>query len=317
MEQQKKSRITPAGQAVIKKTAAWGRANKRYRKQVIAALVVILLWCYLLYGIKEFFKRKRNRILAAIPAAGILIWLLTAGVLYLSDDTRYRQGIQKLYRIMEASAEQETGSGETAAEEAQEVQEEEIGYDIAALWAVNPDCVGWLRIEDTGIDEPVMQRAGDENYYLRRDFFGKRNKNGCLILDEDSSVSEGCDNLIIHGHNMKSGEMFGELENYKDPEYASEHALIQFETKEGVREFQVMAAFYSRVFYEDEAVFKYYDFTKILTYDSFLYYYKNIKKMSLYDTGVEANWGDCFLTLSTCSGHEEHGRFVVIAKQIE
>ena len=93
--------------------------------------------------------------------------------------------------------------------------------EYEALWQQNEDFIGWLKIEDTVVDYPVMQCLEDENYYLSHDFYEEENKNGCLILDNDSNAGIGTmeqdytngaapsTNLIIHGHTMKSGQMFG------------------------------------------------------------------------------------------------------------
>ena len=85
---------------------------------------------------------------------------------------------------------------------------------------------GWLVIPGTNIDYPVMWTPEDENYYLYKDFEGRKNSNGSLILDTDSCLDPLTTNLIIHGHNMKSGAMFGNLTDYEDPDYYKEHKNI-------------------------------------------------------------------------------------------
>lgn len=188
----------------------------------------------------------------------------------------------------------------------------------ADIFAQNADMVAWLSIEGTKIDYPVMQTMEDENYYLERDFEGNYDKAGCLILDTESSLyGEVSTNQIIHGHNMKAGTMFGGLKLYEEEDYGKEHSRIQLFTKDMERNYEVIAVFYSQVFYATDLVFKYYNFFQADTEEQFQYFYDNIKKMSLYDTGVEAEFGDRFLTLSTCSYQVEDGRFVVVAKEVE
>lgn len=197
-------------------------------------------------------------------------------------------------------------------------QEEKVPNPYADLFEENEDMAAWLSIEGTIIDYPVMQRATDEEYYLERDFYGNPDKAGCLILDHDSSPVEPVStNLIIHGHNMKAGTMFGGLQKYESEEYAGKHKYITLCTREKEHNYEVIAAFYSQVYYETDLVFKYYNFFEADTKEEFLYFYDNIKKLALYDTGVEAEFGDSFLTLSTCSYQVEDGRFVVVAKEIE
>lgn len=181
----------------------------------------------------------------------------------------------------------------------------------------NSDMAAWLQIPDTNIDYPVMWTPENEEYYLRRGFDGSRNSNGCLILDTDSSLEPLTTNLIIHGHNMKSGAMFGKLTDYEDEVFCQEHRIITLYTPECQRNYEVIAVFRSQVYKKTDQVFKFYKFFQADTAEEFDDFYQNIKALSLYDTGVTAEFGDCFLTLSTCSYHVDTGRFVVVAKEVE
>ena len=199
---------------------------------------------------------------------------------------------------------------------------------MEALYEQNPHIIGWITIEDTKIDYPVMQTPEDENFYLKRSFYGEENDNGCLIMDTDSVVGVGIANpgydsgaepsanLIIHGHNMRSGEMFGDLELYQKETYAKEHSVISFNSLYEHREYEVIAVFYSQVYYASEDVFKYYKFFEADSQAEFDEWYENIKELSIYDTGVTAEYGDEFITLSTCAYHVEDGRFVVVGRRI-
>lgn len=179
----------------------------------------------------------------------------------------------------------------------------------------NEDMAAWLVVPDTRIDYPVMWTPRDENYYLRRNFEGQDDQNGCLILDTDSSVDPMTTNLIIHGHNMKSGAMFGDLDKYKDESYFQEHREMLLHTEKGLHTYEVLAVFRSQVYKKTDQVFKFYQFFQADTQEEFDDFYNNIKELSLYDTGVTAEFGDRFLTLSTCSYHVDRGRFVVVARE--
>ncbi len=182
-----------------------------------------------------------------------------------------------------------------------------------------PDIKGWLCVEGTAIDYPILQWEGDDEYYLYLNFRGEEDKRGSLILDEDSSVENGnfTTNLLIHGHNMKDGSMFGELDQYRSEDYYKEHTRMTLYTRDGVHDYEVAAVFDSQVYYATDLVFKYYNFFQADTVEEFRYFYDNIKELSFYDTGVTAEFGDKFLTLSTCAYHVEDGRFVVVAKEIK
>ena len=201
--------------------------------------------------------------------------------------------------------------------------------EYEALYRKNSDIIGWLKIEDTLIDYPVMQTPEDENHYLYRGFDKTDNQNGSLIMDTDSVVGAGIlenqysggiapsTNLIIHGHTMKSGQMFGNLMLYEKEEYGKEHNIIKSDSLYEHREYELISVFYSQVFYKSDQVFKFYKFFEADTQEEFDDWYTNIKEMSCYDTGVTATFGDEFITLSCCSYHVEDGRFVVVGKRIK
>ena len=229
----------------------------------------------------------------------LLLIGIALGLLFLLCQKTFMEPYKKQRTKQEDSAEM------TASEEP----------DMKALSEKNPDCAAWLQIPGTNIDYPVMQHLEDENYYLDKDFYQNSDKNGSLILDNDSDLKKTGANLIIHGHNMKSGEMFGKLTAYEDETYGNEHSLMYVYTKEGLRTYQLIAAFYSKVYYEDEDVFKFYKYFG-QDKEAFEKFYTNVKALSIYNTGVEAVYGDEFLTLSTCTYHTENGRFVVVGKRI-
>lgn len=181
----------------------------------------------------------------------------------------------------------------------------------------NEDMAAWLLIPGTNIDYPVMWTPEDENYYLYRGFDKSDNVNGSLILDTDSSLNPPTTNLIIHGHNMKSGAMFGNLTDYEDRDYYEDHKQIILYTEDCQRNYEVIAVFRSQVYKKSDNVFKFYKFFQADSEEEFNDFYQNIKELSLYDTGVTAEFGDRFITLSTCVYHVEQGRFVVVAKEVE
>lgn len=115
---------------------------------------------------------------------------------------------------------------------------------------------------------------------------------------------------------MKSGKMFGDLDNYKDEDFYQEHKTITFDTIYEEGTYEVMYVFLSKIYYEEEVVFKYYQFIDANSEQEFNSYMEEMAKMSLYDTGVTAQYGDQLLTLSTCDYEREDGRFVVVAKRI-
>ncbi len=205
----------------------------------------------------------------------------------------------------------------------------EMTVDMQKLYEENEDIVGWLKIDGMKIDYPVMQSMYDEEYYLNRDFNKNDSLNGCLIMDTDSVVGTGTaandykdgtepsKNLIIHGHNMKNGDMFGDLDKFRDKSFYETHKIIQLQTLYEDREYEIISVFLSQVYLKSQTdVFKYYKFFQANTEKEFDDFYDNIKKLALYDTGVDAEFGDEFITLSVCAYHVENGRLAVVGKRI-
>ena len=185
----------------------------------------------------------------------------------------------------------------------------------ADLYGQNEDIIGWLTIEGTLIDYPVMQTKDDPEFYLDHGFDGNYLYQGTLFMDAKSDLDQSA-NFIIYGHNMSNGNMFGQLSRYKDESFYQDHPSFRFDTIYKEANYQVIAVFLSRIYLKSDDVFKYYQWGLIDNEADFAYYVHHIQAMSLYDTGETASWGDQLLTLSTCYYHTDHGRFVVVAKKI-
>ncbi len=185
-----------------------------------------------------------------------------------------------------------------------------------SLYHQNQNLIGWLKIADTIIDYPVMQ-TGDNEYYQNHNINLEEDRNGTLFMDTDCDVKAPSTNYIIYGHNMRSGKMFGSLDQYANEKFYKNHKTIEFDTIYEEGTYEVMYVFRSRVYQKDEVVFKYYQFIEAYSEEEFNSNMNEMAAISLYDTGVTASYGDQLLTLSTCDYVEEDGRFVVVAKRIE
>lgn len=181
------------------------------------------------------------------------------------------------------------------------------------LYEQNNDFVGWIRIDDTPINYPVMQNKDNPEYYLKHNFKKEYSRLGVPFVQANCDI-ETDDNIIIYGHNMKNKTMFNALTQYSDREFYDNHKLIQFDTMNDSNIYEVIAVFKTRAYSDSD--FRYYDFTKANTEEEFNAYIKKCKALSFYETGLMAEYGDKLLTLSTCEYTQNNGRFVVIAKQI-
>ena len=180
------------------------------------------------------------------------------------------------------------------------------------IYEMNTDSFGWIHIEGTVIDYPVMHTPDEPERYLRKNLSGEYSLSGVPFMAAD--CYEGCGNYILYGHNMKNGSMFHAIMSYGDEAFWKEHPTICFDTLYQTGEYKVYAAFYSKAYYvEDKDVFRVYDYTDLNDEETFYEFAEQAKRESLYDTGVEVKYGDEFITLITCSYHTRNGRFVVIA----
>lgn len=181
------------------------------------------------------------------------------------------------------------------------------------IYEQNNDMVGWLSVPGTKIDYPVLQ-SEEHDYYLRRDFYGEENKNGQLILDSSCDPWTPSYNLVITGHNMKSGDMFGTLMYYMYRSFWNNHKTFTFDSLMREGTYVVFAAFYSADYDVDEEGFRY---NANIEYklDAELWL-EEVWENSEYDTGIDVQFGDEILTLTTCMYHRENGRFVVVARRV-
>ena len=218
------------------------------------------------------------------------------------QDNQLQQELQELMQKREDEPEEDV-SGDSLIE---------VDAGILALHEENPDCIGWLTIDGTQIDYPVMYRPEDKNYYLHRDFNGEYSANGCLFLAEEC-VPGDSDNLIIYGHHMNSGKMFADLEKYKDEGFYEEHPTILFRTIWGNEQYQIFAAFTTPVYTGND--FDYYSFIKAGTVAD----YKKILLLPLrknhFIKQEQHKYTDKLLTLSTCEYSQKNGRMVLVAKK--
>ena len=191
----------------------------------------------------------------------------------------------------------------------------EVLDEYKKLLKTNKRLIGWIKIDDTNINYPVMQTENNE-YYLDHNANEEHDINGAIFMDKDCDVIKPSTNYILYGHHMKNGKMFGKLDSYQYESYYKEHPYISFDTIYEKGTYQVMYVFRSRVYKETEIVFKYYQFIDANSEQEFESNMQEMAAMSLYDTGVTAEYGDQLLTLSTCDYQETNGRFVVVAKKI-
>jgi len=186
--------------------------------------------------------------------------------------------------------------------------------EYATVFMKNTDMIGWMTIPDTKINYPVMQTPDNKDYYLYRDFYKKSSTAGCLYVREECDVNKPSDNQTIYGHKKNDGTMFAALHEYKKKSFWEEHRYITFDSLTEHRTYEIMSVFITTASVGEG--FNYHLFVDALTEKQFNEFVETSKELSLYDTGVDAQYGDKLITLSTCDFGRTNGRFVVVAKRV-
>lgn len=202
---------------------------------------------------------------------------------------------------------------ETAQDKAQAMREARVNA-YQKIREQNSDLVGWVKIEGTKIDYPVLQTPDDPNFYLKHDFDKKTSVYGAPYVAEECDLSQDCKNIVIYGHHMKNGSMFASLDEYLDPAYREAHPIVQFDTLEEYGDYEVMAVFAINAADPDNPLYRYISGANEEVFGEYVSY---VQQHSAYDMGVTAEWGDHLLSLVTCEYTHKDGRLIVVAKKIE
>lgn len=187
-------------------------------------------------------------------------------------------------------------------------------YDI--LYSMYPDLVGWIKVDGTPIDYPVMQDHTGGEYYLKHNFEGKDDNKGNPFVSADASIDPMDQNIVIFGHNVSDGSQFGDLDAYLDKKFYKKHPVITFDTIYETGQYQIVAVVKTHVKEKDESGFRYYWFRNYKNRKEFQNLLDFVEENRVYDTGEHLIYGDTTIMLSTCEYTVNNGRLVVIAKRI-
>lgn len=238
----------------------------------------------------------------------IAVFLGSGGLLfrYWYQGNKAQGKMEELRQVLDDAREVETEESE---------EEQRPGFD--QLLERNGDFAGWITIEGTTVDYPVMSSpANSPEYYLRRNFDKEYDYYGTPFLDARCSLDPLSGNLIVYGHNIRSGIMFYDLLGYEEQSFWEDHPLIQFDTLEGPGTYEVFAAFLYDA-YSDEDAFKPHAILDFTSEEQFQEYLQQVRAAAFYETGVEVSYGDQILTLVTCDKRLlSGGRLVVTTRRI-
>lgn len=256
--------------------------NKKYI--IILLLLIVILAISSFFIIKEFAENKK--------------------------ETDIYDELQEI--VIEENTDIDTKNVDTEIEKSE--GESSNKYNLENIAKINSDVVGWIKIENTNIDYPVMQNG---DYYLHRNIYKNYSSHGTPYLAEYCNIQYS-DNLIIYGHHMNDNSMFAQLDNYKKHSFYEDYKYIKFYSyyngKTIEKTYEVAIAF-KTVVYSDKG-FKYYNYTNFSDVQELNDFIENCRKLEFYNTGIDINYGDKLITLSTCEYSQKNGRIVVVAKQI-
>lgn len=186
-------------------------------------------------------------------------------------------------------------------------------YNLESILKINTDIIGWIKIDGTNINYPVMQNG---DFYLHRNVYKNYSSSGTPYLAEHCNLKTS-DNLIIYGHHIKSGMMFADLDKYKSYDYYLNHKTIKLYKLQGTEtieeEYKIIACFKTTV---NKGGFKYYNFFNAYSETDYNSFVEQCRELSFYNTEDAANYRDKLITLSTCEYSLNNGRMVVVAKKI-
>lgn len=192
---------------------------------------------------------------------------------------------------------------------ADEKSHDSITHDCNALSTSNEDCIGWLTIPGTVVSYPVMYSPLDPERYLHLDFYGRDSYSGTPFLDARCDPYDG--NLIIYGHNMINGTMFGSLRRYRNEDYLNSHKIVYLEQPDGVHAFEIFSAV---TLEKDDA---WYNFLHAANADEETEWIADLERKSGVHTGSMPTGTERLLTLSTCTGNRKSERMIVVAKEVK
>lgn len=258
----------------------------------------------------KFWKKIRGRNIdfnIVLPLIIFLIFILCASGYYLiSTLVKDKKENDEFISLEQMIVENKVDENEKIQEENSNITNYS-NIDLNTLKIQNNDLIGWIKIDNSNINYPVMQNG---NYYLRRNFYKNYSKLGTPYLADYCNIRTS-DILTVFGHHINQGYMFADLIKYQNYDYYKSHKYIKFYTLENYETveniYEVCFAFKIKA---DR--YNYYSYTRFYDENDLKEYVENCKKLSFYNTETKFDYGNQFITLSTCEYSQNNGRMIVI-----
>ena len=253
---------------------------------------------------------------------GISAYFVGSYILESREQAKQNAALAELKNSMQESKPAATETTEVTEETApegtfgaEEIRDENgMLVEYGQIYAQNPDLVGWIRIDGTKLDNPVVQTPDRPNYYLDHDFTGQPSAWGAIYAREECDINEPSDNITLYGHNMRDGSMFAVAHNYINKETWENNPLIFFDTLYEYHVYKIFAVFKTSANLGEG--FTYHNMIEASDKEEFDNFIATCKELSFYDTGITPQYGDKIICLSTCEYTLNNGRLVLAAVRI-
>lgn len=270
----------------------------------------------------------KNKFRDILYVISIFVLLSSLSYLVYNEYTKYNEKKMMEEVRLEKERNQEKEESEVVVEpETEEIKETEpeeeqkektILPEYEELYEENNDLYGWLKIEGTEVDYPVMHTPQEPNFYIHKNFDKEDSKKGSIYVD--GRCGEDTENLIIYGHNMKDRSMFGSLREYKQKEYYENHKYIEFDTIYEKQRYEIISVSKAIIYYDENVPqdeYLFYEHVELDSKEEFDDYMRYMKNNTYYCINNNAEYGDKIITLCTCDYWTENARLLIVAKKIK
>lgn len=195
-----------------------------------------------------------------------------------------------------------------------EIEEYVSPINFEELWAINEEIYAWIEITGTEIDYPILQREGDDSYYLNHTIEGEEGLPGSIYTEAVNSKDFTDFNTMIYGHNLKGGGMFTSLHEYEDPEFLKSYPYVYIYMPDRMLTYQIFIA----AVYDDRHIMYSFDFSNEAGCQEYLDALQELRAEAFcYDESLDVNTDSKILTLSTCTNGAANERWLVCAVLID
>ena len=275
-----------------------------YSRQILGGVcLVAAIACFAWYFWSDYTNRRGNHVNEYLKE---LRDSPQTTVEMVSNDTFFLEDAPELAAATDAGYNDDTAAGSQAV----------VLQEFQPILQQNSNFAGWITIDDTKIDYPIVLTRDGSDYYLHHNFNGEEDINGTLFMDARTDLTNRSTNIIIYGHNMKSGQMFGDLKKFLSEDFFLSHNRLEFDTiyEKGV--YEIYAVCLAEVHYRNEKTYRYYNFIQADTQEEFDAFIQNVEQLSVFTREEVPVFGDELLTLSTCNNYTEDGRLFIVARKL-